>query len=141
MEKWREVLSSQRQCPGRRLQQLWGEDWNSHIGQDAHERTPTQVGKFGSRQKTTTGGRQMQQWVTEDSVELQLADSVRPVRHRSTFQARTSKIWFELDTLLVSPALLPRVNSIRQLTAQSRTTEESCISSAWPVTIVMNFDK
>ena len=56
----------------------------------------------------------MQQWLTEDSVELQLVDSFRPVRHRGTFQARTSKIWFELDTLLVSPALLPRVNSIRQ---------------------------
>ena len=38
--EWREVLSSQRQCPGRRLQQLWGGDWNSHNGQDAHERTP-----------------------------------------------------------------------------------------------------
>ena len=82
--EWREVLSSQRQCPGRRLQQLWGGDWNSHIGQDAHERTPTQVGKFGSRQPTTTGGRQMQQWLTEDSVELQLADSFRPIRHRGT---------------------------------------------------------
>ena len=52
----------------------------------------------------------MQQWLTEDSVELQLADSFRPVRHRGTFQARTSEVWFDLDTLLVSPALLPQVN-------------------------------
>ena len=56
----------------------------------------------------------MQQWLTEDAVELQLEDRFRPVRHRSTFQARTSKVWFELDTLVVSPALLPRLNSIRQ---------------------------
>ena len=56
----------------------------------------------------------MQQWLTEDSVELPLADSFRPVRHQGTFQALpTSRVWFELDTLLVSPALLPRVNSIR----------------------------
>ena len=73
--EWREALSSKRQCPGRRLQQLWGGDWNSHIGQDAHERTSTQVGKFSNRQPTTAGGRQMQQWLTEDAVELQLVDT------------------------------------------------------------------
>ena len=137
--EWREVLSSQRQRPGCRLQQLWEGDWNSHIGQDAHERTPTQVGKFGSRQPTTTGGRQMQQWLTEDSVELQLADSFRPVRHRGTFQARTSKVWFELDTLLVSPALLPRVNSIRQFDSAVNGPQRKIVfHSAWPATIVMN---
>ena len=42
----------------------------------------------------------MQQWLTEDAVELQLADSFRPARYRGTFQARTSKVWFELDTLV-----------------------------------------
>ena len=53
--EWREVLSSQRQRPGCRLLQLWRGDWNSHIGQDAHERTPTQVGKL--RKQTTNHDR------------------------------------------------------------------------------------
>ena len=112
--EWREDLSLQRQKPGYRLLQMWGGDWNSHMGRDAHERTPDQIGTYGSLHPTSQGGRQMQQWLATEAVELQLADSYRPVKHRGTYQHRTSKVWHDLDTLVVSPALLPRVNSIQQ---------------------------
>lgn len=93
------------------LLQVWGGDWNGHVGRDHHqtEHRPT----WALKTPTAASGIEQRQWLS--TTDLQCVDQFFRCGHRGTWQHPGNKKWYELDYFCASTAILKQTQTIRTL--------------------------
>ena len=95
--------------------QLWGGDWNSHVGRDSGGGAWQGIGKFSLTTPTDRPGKELLQWLSSGAPPLDLADSFFSIWKRGTWMHERLGVtkWFELDCFFMTPLLRKRVQKIK----------------------------
>lgn len=85
--------------------QIWGADWNGHVGRDGEDT------RFGMTQPTTSGGKEQRRWL-RSVPGLVCLDAHRNFKSRGTWRHRNGS-WYELDYWCVDKRLLTAFQAVR----------------------------
>ena len=90
--------------------QIWGGDWNGHVGRD-HVDNPHR--HYALKTPTTNTGVEQRRWLA--STALQCVDTQFHVGHRGTWQHPQNHKFYELDYFCASDPLIKQTQTVRTL--------------------------
>ena len=92
--------------------QLWGGDWNGHVGRDHQVHTDKLT--WALKTRTAQSGLEQRRWLSKTS--LQCIDQFFKIGHRGTWKHPGNKAWYELDYFCGDSQILKQTQSLRTLT-------------------------
>lgn len=92
--------------------QLWGGDWNAHVGRDHQLQSDKLTGALET--KTAQSGLEQRRWLSQTA--MQCIDHFFKIGHRGTWKHPGNKAWYELDFFCGDDRLLRQAQTIRALT-------------------------
>ena len=93
------------------LHQLWGGDWNGHVGRDHNLSDPRPI--WALKTATSPSGIEQRQWLA--TTDLICIDQYYHIGRRGTWIHPGTKQWYELDYFCASPGILKQTQTLRTL--------------------------